>query len=197
MPMSSAGTLKTDRHSSRRAPPRASRRKALFSLLEVVVVLAVLSLILAVALPRLGRVPSRLTVENAHSRIRSALREAGLRARASGRPLRLVLDADGNAFRVDRPPAPADTLGGADPPREADGGGSSIVVRRLARYELPGSVSWYPETALLNSDEDAPFFAFFPDGEATGTPVEFAVAGRRFVLDVERLTGHPVIRVAD
>ena len=165
-----------------------------FSLLEIVVVLAVLSLILAIVLPRVARVPARLTVENAHSRIRSALREAGLRARASGRPLRLVLDAEENTFRVLPLPAPED-LRGEPPPADDDGARNpGVVVRKLSRYDMPGSIAWHPETALLRTEDEAPFFAFFPDGEASGTPVEFTVAKRRYVLDVERLTGHPVIR---
>ena len=42
-------------------------------------------------------------------------------------------------------------------------------------------------------DEDNIKYYFYPDGQASGRPIRFDVAGRHFQFDVDRVTGAPLI----
>lgn len=175
-------------------------------MLEILLVLAIMSLVLAVVLPRIGRLPKRLAVENAQSAVRLAVVEVGMRARASGSPLRLILDVDQGCFLVES--MPAGTVGGGDlqsgspgMAAMASGEKQGHILSTLSRYDLPPGVEWRLDLGGvadgLLDDEGRPVYAFYPNGEATGSPAVFTVAGRTFEMDVDRLTGRPIIRDLD
>jgi type II secretory pathway pseudopilin PulG len=174
-------------------------------LLEILIVLAIMSLVLAVVLPRIGRLPKRLAVENAQSAVRLAVVEVGMRARASGRPLRLILDVDEGCFLVES--MPSESIGGSElqpSPLGPAGMGAEEqaghILSTLSRYEIPPGVEWRLDLGGaedLVDEEGRPVYAFYPSGEATGSPAVFTVAGRTFELDVDRLTGRPIIRDLD
>lgn len=178
-------------------------RGARFTLLEILLVLAILSLILAVVLPRIGRMPKRLLVERVLSSLRVAVAETGVRARASGQGVQLVLDVDGSQFLVQPMPsgdlAQRVALGGMRRNGESRPGEPDRrrgLIPATSSYDIPGDVEWRTDwieddTSL---DEDGrPVYAFYPDGQATGVPIVFSVAGRTFEFDVDRLTGHAEI----
>ena len=192
-----------------RGCPRRPRGGHGFTLFEMLLVLAIISLVLAVVLPRIGRLPKRLAVESGCSAIRQAVAEAGLRARASGTPVRLILDVDENCFLV-QSLAPAAVAGRAGPALAGGYAGDipgtgakehmGHIVSTRSRYNLPGRISWRldgGDEESLFDEEGRPVYSFFPSGEATGPRVTFVVAGRSFELEVDRLTGRPVIRDLD
>jgi prepilin-type N-terminal cleavage/methylation domain-containing protein len=76
-----------------RLVPGSGRRggRAAFTLIEILVVVAIVALALALAAPRIGRLPSTVQAEYCVSAVRTALDVASLRARTTGRPCRLVL----------------------------------------------------------------------------------------------------------
>ena len=182
-----------------------------FSMLEIVVVLVILGLVLALALPRIGRLPRRLVIERALSTLRSAFRDAGMKARATGKPVGLVLDVEKGVLRLEdvpgfaspgvSAPSPADTSAAEDEEADGDEGAQAPkpagFLARLGDYRLPADLKWdefeAAEAAEGDGDAKEPAFSFFPGGEASGQPLTFAIRGHRFRLDVDRLTGRPLI----
>lgn len=156
-------------------------RRDPFTLIEVVVVLLIMGLALALIVPRSGRVPARVAVANALSTVRTAARDAGMHARATGSSCRLVLSPNSHTWRLQSVAASASEAGGA----------SLHPLDLPTSYEVSTEVVWH-----LADDErtmDGVVIEFFPDGSATGPPVAFTVRRRRFRLEVDRLTGRPDI----
>jgi hypothetical protein len=59
-------------------------------------------------------------------------------------------------------------------------------------YPLPNGIEWHLE------DWDAavygpPAFTFYPNGECSGLRLEFNAGSRRLRLEVDRLTGSPLV----
>jgi len=165
-----------------------------YTLIEIVVVLAIIALALSLMLPKTGRVPRRVVRRSTLSTVRVAFRDASLKARASATPVRLVLDAEKEAFRLDELPtqiegAPVGTLTPRDDPGASDGPG---FLSRLSEYPFDFDVDWHLEDLPADVGNQLAY-AFFPDGEATGPTVEFTVVGTRYRLDVDRLTGRPLL----
>lgn len=164
-----------------------SRRRhgcaARFSLLELLVALALVAAVLALALPRVARLPRRLVIENATDRVRRVFREAALRARAAGHPVRLTVDTETRRFRIESV--------GTGAPAAAPGTTGFLMRRR--EFGFPEDTEWErPEPVGF---ETVPAFLFFPSGEAGGEPLEFLLRGARFRLTLDPLTGR--LRIAE
>ncbi|MCK5804681.1 MAG: hypothetical protein KAI66_17720 [Lentisphaeria bacterium] len=175
-------------------------RSSAFTLLEILVVLAIIILATALVAPSIGRMPGRLTVEQALSSIRTAMSESALVARAGGTPMRLTLNMEDNSFSLaaftpekgfaaDTVPHPQ-KKDAPHPEKQAPG-----LVTSSSLFKLSKEIKWDDEIdATMN---DAPEFLFFPDGEATGPVLQFMVARQHFKLSVDRLTGACAIRDGD
>ena len=173
--------------------PRPQPSRQGFSLLEVVVVLVIIGLVLALALPNLGRMPRGLVISSTLSKVGIPFQDASMRARASGKPVRLTLHAEDQVFRITHPQSAASAGAGSgeSPDEDADNVRDGGVLFRLRTYDVPADVEW--EQVAVGSrepeSEEGPTFLFFPDGAAAGEPLRFSVRGSRFALDVDRLTG--------
>lgn len=169
-----------------------------FTLVEILVVLAILGFVLALVLPRIGKLPRRLLIQNGLSQIRMAFRDAGTRARASGNPTSLVLHPDSHEFRIENgvrqgeSAAGANPLPGSGPGNSGKGGSSPNFLSKLSSYKVPAEITWKLEGVVLDEGK-AVTYSFFPGGEASGTALEFELSNAYFVLDVDRLTGRPII----
>jgi len=197
----------------RQARPRV--RRQWFTLLETIIVIALLALVLALAGPRIGRLPARLQAEQCLSSLRAVLDEAGLRARATGQSVRLtlVVDPEDGASRFVVSPVTEDSLAaalsglpalsmaapGAGVGTAAPGSGDSALLPGVTPYSLPRELVWEEETVRSGTvaGEDGPAFVFLSTGEAGGPPLEFQVGKRHYRLDVDRLTGRADIRPAE
>lgn len=165
-----------------------------FTLLEVLIVFVVIGLILAVAAPRLIERSDRLARESALTAIRSAVNDAAMRARSTGRALTLVLDEDENALTVGeaeenlerrwQPPSH-----GTDDSEEGD---KSSFLTAQNTYKLPSDIEWQISDDVHDDDGNI-VLTFFPDGQAAGPELEFSVAGRNYILRIDRITADPVI----
>mgnify|MGYP006281043523 CR=1 FL=1 len=175
---------------------RGPARRQGFSLLELIIVLVIISLVLALVLPRVGRLPRGLRERRALSRIEQAFRGAAMRARTTGQAASLILDPDANALRIDSVPA-SDPLSAAnllleenvdandEPPDESPLAPAMAVA-------MPDGTAWFLGDGALPGAE-RPRFRFFPDGSATGPTLKVQVARREFRVTVDRLTGRALI----
>lgn len=162
----------------------------------MLVVAVIVALAAALVVPRIVQSSRRMTVENALSALRAAFSETGVRARASGQALTLTLDPEGRRFRVakmggrmdrDWRPAP---LASRTPQRE-DGTAAGSVLPSATEYQVPEAVEWtdLPE----NADGGGIVFCFYPDGEASGPQLGFAVRSERFRIIIDSVLGRGTI----
>ena len=166
-----------------------------FTFLEIVVVAAIMVLVAVIALPQVSKVPRRLEVEGALSNIRQAVREAGMRARATGTPLLLVLDEEESLFRVEQLTDNLSKWQDWQPPvkkTEEAAMASVVAFQAKTEYPIPGGVEWLPAETGLDA-YDSISFAFFEDGQAAGRPLRFRIGGHYYQMDVDSLTGAPLI----
>ena len=121
-----------------------------------------------------------------------------MQARATGATVRLVLDPEANSFHIAGgkggqqmlPQAPQEQEGeSAEPPR-------AVMFADKAIYQFSDEVEWRLEGSDLTPDQ-APQFVFFASGAATGQKLEFTIRGSRFSLEVDGLTGRPVVQETD
>jgi general secretion pathway protein H len=134
-----------------------------FTLLELLVVMAVLSLLLTTVPPLLSRALPGAELRGAAQQVTAGLRQARGRAIATGRDTALVLDLEARWFQVEgvqrRRPLP-EGVGLRLTTAE-----SEVAARRRGRVR------------------------FYPDGSSSGGRIILARAGRRWVVDVDWLTG--------
>jgi len=166
-----------------------------FTFLEIIVVAAIMVLVAVIAIPQVSKMPRRLEAEGALSNIRQAVREVGMRARATGTPLLLVLDEEAGQFNVEPLSDNLSKWQDWQPPvKKSDEAVAASVVALQSKdsYPISGGVEWLPaETGL--DQYDSVSFAFFEDGQAAGKPLRFRVGGRYYQMDVDCLTGAPLI----
>ena len=165
-----------------------------FTLLELLIVLAVAALVMAIVVPRIGRLPSGLVVEKACGDLENAIYHAARRARVTGHPTRLVFDLEGKKATVE------DSGGGATvAPPSSEATDTAAADKRGPDESLVHPLDEAIEWKAPEQDTEAaakPAFVFYPNGEAAGVPLAFAVRGRALILDVDRLTGRPLVHPA-
>ena len=142
--------------------PAARRAEAGFTLLEVVVVLAVLALGLGLLAARGPPRSPALEIRAAAGELAQALRLARARAIAGNRPVALTLDLARRSWRVDG--APERAL----PPAFA------LSIRAAGTETLGGRLG---------------AIRFAPDGSSTGGWIEISDGHRRMSLGVDWLSG--------
>jgi hypothetical protein len=174
---------------------------------------ALLALVMTLVLPRIGHLPARLQAERCVSAVQAALDETGLRARATGRPFRLLLVADEESSRftvsaeVSDPlalplsgaAAPAAPPATAATPSTVAGIHDNALVPGASEYVMPEAVKWTPESLQEGTvaGDEGPALVFYSSGEAGGPPLEFAVGKRHYRVEVDRLTGRADIRLSE
>jgi prepilin-type N-terminal cleavage/methylation domain-containing protein len=171
--------------------------KRRFTLIEILVVLAIMALVMGTILPRLLRIPKRVQIDGARTSILGALRECSVRAVASGQTVRARLDANGHAFQVTSVPPAKDALSESklpDATEDEDTSTGGIIVPSRTTYVVQKEVTWELDDWDLEGDDSrVPEFTFYADGEATGPDLVFEIVKRRFLLHVDRLTGRAEI----
>jgi len=160
----------------------AARRR--FSLVELLVVLLVIGLVLALALPRLGYLPAGLRIASSLGAFRSAFASATTMSVASGRPVTLQLDLGQHQLHVQRPPPTPDAEGHL-PARQGR------IFDRFEFFALDDSVTLDTDVVDVPEDVTLLSYRFYPNGEASGPEIPLLIADRPYVLDVDRLTGRP------
>jgi len=138
-----------------------------FSMLELLVVLAIMALVTAAVMPMLGKGVSTTELKSAARSLASGLRLARSEAVSQHRQTFLVLDVAGRRFKVDQDPK---------------------------QYALPRDVELKLFTAQKDLvDESVGSIRFFPDGGSNGGRITVASGERKYEVDVDWLTGRIAI----
>lgn len=147
---------------------RRTHRRAGFTMLEMLVALAILSLIMG-ASTQLLRPPSpKLRVESAARALCSALRATHSRAVATNGETQVVVDLARKKF-------------------------SSPVAAEAA---LPFDAALNVQVAQGQQGNQAAAIVFFPDGTSTGGDISIDIAGSHASISVNWLTGETSCEVA-
>lgn len=138
-----------------------------FSMLELLVVLAIMALVTAAVVPIFGKGVSTTELKSAARSLASGLRLARSEAVSQHRQTFLVLDVAGRRFKVDQDPK---------------------------QYPLPRDVELKLFTAQKDLvDEAVGAIRFFPDGGSNGGRITIASGERKYEVDVDWLTGRIAI----
>ena len=147
---------------SRRATPMRG-----VTLLEMLVVLAIMGLVAALVLPTFGNGVSTSELRSSARQVAAGLRAARSEAVSQRRETFLVLDLEGRRFKVDRDPK---------------------------EYTLPPRIEIKLFTAQRDIvDARTGSIRFFPDGGSNGGRVTLAAGERKYDVDVDWLTGRVAI----
>lgn len=165
-----------------------------FTLLELAVVMLLLAMMMALVIPRVGRLPRRIAVRTLVSTVETAFRDAGLRARGSGEMVTVTAEPEGNRLEVKGGVPRADQQGG-------EGGGEGSAVSPVApqsHYVFPKRTEWsMGEWEATATEDEVPVYRFLPNGEAEGPVMTLALRGSRFEIVVDALTGRPLVTELD
>lgn len=142
-----------------------------FTLLELLVVLALAGLILALVLPRLGGGLATLSVRTASRQVAALLRSARTQAVVERRTVTVTVDPRRGLLEVEASP-------GAPAPR---------------RLALPEGIGLAVLDAPARSDR-AVRIRFSPRGGSDGGALGVSGAGRRILVAVDPLTGRVSLR---
>lgn len=150
-----------------RKPPRSPRRAAGFTLLELVVVLGlgVMIYVLLLAIPMRGT--SVYDLKSAARTLASGLRQAQSTAMATRRDALLTLDLESREFATTAEPRPRKLPDGID----------------LKLYTAQSEVTSERKGAIR----------FYPDGSSTGGRITVSIGERKYLVDVDWLTGRVTI----
>ncbi len=137
------------------------------TLIELVVVLALMAIIAAMVLPTFGGGVSTTELRSSARRVAAALRMARENAVATRKESRLNFDLEQRTFQLDQDPH---------------------------AYTLPKEVELKLFTAQSDiANERAGAIRFYPDGGSNGGRVTIASGERKYEVDVDWLTGRVAI----
>ena len=144
------------------------KRQGGFTLLEMLVVLLLLTLVYALAPPMFGSGLSTTELKSAARQLAAGLRKARSHAIVTRREATLGVDVDAHRFQLT--------------------GDNKI-------YPLPKQAELTVFTAKSETDSgQSASIRFFPDGSSTGGRITLAAGERKFLVDVDWLTGQVEIR---
>jgi general secretion pathway protein H len=143
--------------------PRSARREVGFTILELLVVLVIGAIAYAVLLGVPMRGPSVADLKSASRTLAAGLRQAQSVALATRRDATLVLDLEAREFQV------SGTEGSRSLPKDLE------LKLFTAQQEV--------------ASESKGAIRFYPDGSSTGGRITVASGERRFLIDVDWLTG--------
>ena len=139
------------------------RRESGFTLLELVVVLLIAAAAYALVLALPSRGASGADLKSSARTLASALRQAQSTAMATRRDALLTLDVDAREF---------------------------LLTGETRAHRLPDTIELKLYTAQTEVESERKgSIRFYPDGSSTGGRITVSTGERRFLVDVEWLTG--------
>jgi general secretion pathway protein H len=138
------------------------RCEAGFTLLEMLVGLAIVALTATLALPLLSQGSDGLRLQTASSELATALRLTRSAAMLRNTETSLLIDVDRRTFR------------------------STVLPQRAFASDIEAKLTF---ASAVRSGQASGGFQFFPDGSSTGGDVTLSLRGRQTKLCVDWLTG--------
>lgn len=193
--------MRTPRDQATGNGPGRRVRPAGFTLVEIMMVLAILGIILGVALPAMVGTVRKAPMRQAVSDLEEGFLKARMLAILTGQPAELLIRAGDGTLRV-RPvselgPADVDAAAGpepAEPPPEGAAGEDAPRPEPLPKFsaQLHESITFKQLTVNLRDvmDETEAVVRFQPNGTCDAlTAVLFSEAGEERLLQLEITTG--------
>ena len=160
-----------------------------FTLVEIVLVLAIVALLLAVVVPNVGRIPAKYSRAKAVESLQQVFSEASLRARTTGRTIELIIKpAAGTAVTRELKSTPRR---------------KKFDLQEKSNDEKTG-VLWSSKTDYSDNIEWVPHgdqsqfknlrYVFYPNGEASGMDATFNLNNRQYKLSFNHLSGTISVR---
>lgn len=165
-----------------------------FSLLELIIVLAIMGMVLGLAVMSPKLVPAGIQTKRAMKTVNIAFHTASSRALSTGSTMKLTFDFESSKVSIT-------SVGGGrgGSATRTDGGASpeGPVARHFAKYgnfELPEVVKLNENRLSRDwAEEESTVYYFYPNGEAVGPTLPLLVNEMIEVdIDVVRLTGKPM-----
>jgi len=174
-----------------------------FSLIEIMIVLVIMSVMLAVAGPRVAKSMRGLTLRSTTKKIAGAMRYARSRAVNTGRIYNVVFDAENNRVVLLQAQkiSLGDTVAGAAEPEQPetleDNAGDSPQVPQQEKkiYTLPegirfGTISVGDSESSEQEGDEIYRMAFFPNGTSFGGEIVLTDEKERtYAIEVNFMTG--------
>lgn len=139
----------------------AAAPEAGFSLLEILIALAILALAMTVVGVSFGRSGVGYRFEAAAQDLALSLREAQVRALRSGRDVAVAIDVDARTYSLQRETA----------------------------VQLPAEMGVEVVSAGQLMDAGKPVFSFMPDGGSSGGAITLTLQGHEATINIDWLTG--------
>lgn len=167
---------------------RLRRRRAarVFTLLELIVAMALASLLVGLAVTSVGKIPVFVTIDESVSSVRRIFCEALTIALIQGRKAEVVYEPVERQF----------TLSTASPAAAVEGGSGGEGGSKPMVFDVPAQVS----LAFVNKnidDQKEVRFVFYPDGTGGGPAFVISYKGRGKLIRISPLSGTVLISEAD
>lgn len=137
-----------------------------FTLIEILVVLLIAGLMYALVPPMFGAGMAGTELKKAARQVAAGLRQTRGEAIKQHKETVMTLDVDGRTFKID-------------------------AAERV--YQLPKRVDLKVFTAQSEVEEKQAAIRFYPDGSSTGGRVTLAGGDKKYLVDVDWLTGRVAI----
>ena len=141
-------------------------RQSGFTLIELLVVIVIAGMMYALVPPMFGAGIAGTELKKAARQVAAGLRQTRGEAINQHKDVAMTLDLDDRVFNI--------------------GGG-------VRKYQLPKRVDLKVFTAQSEVDDSKAAIRFYPDGSSTGGRVTLGAGDKRFLVDVDWLTGRVVI----
>ena len=146
------------------------RVRAGFTLVELLIVIAIASVLLLIGAPALMNVAARYKVHSSAQQFQMLGRQARYESIKLNQPVTIVADTNRNAFYVF-----SGTIGGMPPYNFPDGPGDIPGNQRVAVWPLPRGVTFSIQAPpACTPGAYCQSFQFAADGSGTGQPVTFS-----------------------
>lgn len=153
--------MPTSPTNNRRQSPHGQRRARGFTLLEILLVMALMAGAMVMAGAALNRANDGTRLRNAAAQMANGLRDARAQALMQQRVQTFIVNPDARRWQVPDKPA----------------------------QQLPDALSLRATTAAELGTPAGQAIAFFPDGASSGGRIVLSQAGQSWQLDVNWLTG--------